>query len=181
MRVIGLLLAALPLFVASRARAEGDELLRGPFPFLNENELSVHAGYAVGLGQAPSGTRAQVDYGLALQRGPWVDIQMGMVAGHCAGDCGAEGGKSVDVLAGLKWKFQTSVPVVPYGKLAVGPVFLFPDDASNTAGFLVRGAVGAHYFFNHWLGLGAEISGATGYASGALGSLDFTLGAEFQF
>lgn len=192
MRVIRLLVAALPFLVSSRAYAQpagDDELLRGPFPFLKENELSAHAGYAIGLGDAPSGTRVQVDYGLALQRGPWLDIQMGLVAGHCNGTCGAEGGRAVDVLAGAKWKYQMKVPVVPYAKLALGPVFMFPADTSNAAGLLVRGAVGANYFFTERLGFGAEISGAWGQAfydlgamrTGTLGSVDFMFGTEYQF
>lgn len=185
-------LAALSFFVASRAyaqQADDDVLLHGPFPFLKENELSVHAGFALGLGDAPRGTRVQVDYGLALQRGPWLNIQMGLVAGQCNEPCAVGGGQAVDVLAGAKWKYQMKVPVVPYGKLALGPVFMFPANTSNATGLLVRGSVGANYFFTDWLGFGLEISGAWGLAfydlgamrTGNLGSLDFLFGTEFQF
>jgi hypothetical protein len=191
-RVIRLLLAALAFFLASRAYAQqagDDELLRGPFPFQKENELSVHAGYALGLGDAASGTRVQVDYGLALQRGPWLDIQMGMVAGRCSDPCGVGGGQAFDVLAGAKWKYQMKVPAVPYAKLALGPIFMFPANTSNATGLLVRGAVGANYFFTDWLGFGLELSGAWGLAfydvgamrTGTLGSIDFMFGTEFQF
>jgi hypothetical protein len=186
---IRLLLAALCLAAASPAR--GDEaLLRGPYPFARENELSARAGYAVGLGDAPSGTRLQLDYGFGTQRGLWLNIQMGLVADRCLdGVCSPEAGTMVDVVAGAKWKFQTTVPLVPYARLAVGPVFMFPEATPDTPGILVRGALGANYFLVEWLGLGVELAGSWGQAlydlgamrTGTLGSVDFMLGAELEF
>src|SRR4051794_39001394 len=71
--------AALP----ARARAE-ENILRGPHPFLKDNELSAHVLLAAGLGDTPSGTKVALDYGYKA-RGPlWVDLQLNLQHGTCS-------------------------------------------------------------------------------------------------
>jgi len=176
---------------ASSAQAE-EELLRGPHPFIKDNELTLHAGYSAGLGDNMRGLRVQGDYLNRLAQTAWLDIQMGIVSGSCHADqtvCESGSGNAVDVLGGAAWKFQTNLPIVPYVKAAAGPIFLFPSSTRSAAGFLVRGGVGAHYFLYDWFGVGAEVTGSWGVAffaadshhSGALGSVDMNLGVALQF
>jgi hypothetical protein len=176
---------------ASSAQAE-EELLRGPHPFIKDNELTLHAGYSAGLGDNMRGLRVQGDYLNRLAQTAWLDIQMGIVSGSCHADqivCSNGGGNAVDILGGAAWKFQTNLPIVPYAKAAAGSIFLFPNSARSAAGFLVRGGVGAHYFLYDWFGVGAEVTGSWGVAffaadshrTGALGSVDINLGVALQF
>jgi hypothetical protein len=186
-----LILFALLGGFASSAKAE-EELLRGPHPFIKDNELLAHAGYSAGLGDNVRGLRVQGDYLNRLAQTVWLDIQMGVVSGSCRANqtaCGNGGGTAADILGGAAWKFQTNLPIVPYVKAAAGPIFLFPESTRSAAGFLVRGGVGAHYFFYDWFGVGAEFTGSWGMAffSGdsqrtrSLGSLDMNLGVALQF
>ena len=181
----------LPVLASSSALAE-EELLRGPHPFLKDNEVTVHAGYTVGLGDNMRGLRVQGEYLNRLARTVWLDIQMGVVTGSCKSDqsvCSKGSGNGVDILGGAAWKLQTNLPIVPYAKVAVGPVFLFPDETRSAAGILIRGGAGAHYFLYDWFGVGAELAGSWGAAfferdshrTGALVSVDFNVGVALQF
>ena len=186
-----LLVFALAWLPSTSAKAE-EELLRGPHPFIKDNELTVHAGYSAGLGDNMRGLRVQGDYLNRLAQAVWLDIQMGVVSGSCHTNqtaCGSGGGNAVDILGGAAWKFQTNLPIVPYAKAALGPIFLFPDSTRSAAGFLLRGGVGAHYFLYDWFGVGAEFTGSWGVAffaadshrTGSLGSVDLNLGVALQF
>jgi hypothetical protein len=192
-RTFGPTFLALTLFstTATSARAE-EELLRGPHPFIKDNELAIHTGYSVGLGDNVRGLRVQGDYLYRLAQATWLDIQAGVVSGSCRTNqtaCGNGSGNAVDVLGGAAWKFQTNLPIVPYAKVDLGPIFLFPDNTRSAAGFLVRGGVGAHYFLYDWFGVGAEFTGTWGLAffasdahrTGSLGSVDANLGVALQF
>jgi hypothetical protein len=178
--------------LASTSAGAQEELLRGPHPFLKDDELAVHAGYGAGLGDNIRGLRMQGDYLNRLAQTLWLDIQMGVVSGSCRTSqvvCSNGSGNAVDILGGVAWKFQTNLPVVPYAKLVVGPTFLFPDNTRSAAGMLVRGGFGAHYFLYDWFGVGAEFTGAWGVAffaadshrTGALGSVDANVGVALQF
>jgi hypothetical protein len=177
------------LLVAVPARA--DELLDGPYPFLRDNELSLHGGLGAGFGDTFGGVKTTLDYGYRLQGGLWLDLDLGLLSGWCrtqAAGCAGRG-DSAEVLAGVKWKLRMNVPVVPYAKLLAGVAYQFPAAQRSAAGVMLRGGFGATYFIYEWLGLGAEVTmaaGHAGYATGttlsrALGSLDVTLGAELQF
>jgi hypothetical protein len=175
----------------SSAHAE-EEMLRGPHPFIRDNELDLHAGYSAGLGDSIRGLRVQGDFSYRLGQLTWLDLQMGVVSGSCrtkAIACGNGTGDSVDIVAGAAWKFQTALPIVVHARVDGGPVFLFPDSARSSVGFLVRGAAGAHYFLFDWFGLGAEVGAAWGVAhfraspghTGNFGSLEATVGVALQF
>ncbi len=189
------LLVGSPFFARS-ARAE-ENLLHGPHPFLKDNELSVHVLVGEGLDDAPSGAKLGIDYGYKLTGGPaplWLDLEINIQHAGCApmpagAPCGEATGDAVESLVGVKWKFATPLPVVPYVKAAGGLVLAFPNAADNAAGLMIRAGAGANYFFFDWLGLGAEVgfsegridydstfSGGHGYAV-----LDFGVGLEFQF
>lgn len=183
--------SAVLLATATPARAQ-EELLRGPHPFLKNDELTLHAGMSGGLGDYVSGMRLQADYGYRVGQLTWFDLQMGVVSGSCHSDattCNKGAGNAIDILAGAAWKFQTKVPVVVYCRVDGGPVFLFPDGTRSAAGFLVHGAAGAHYYLYDWFGLGLEVGGAWGLAffsstpshTASLGSADATLGVTLQF
>jgi hypothetical protein len=190
-RFTGFMLLALVLLGTRSAHAD-EELLRGPHPFIKENELMFHAGYAAGMGDNVAGLRLQGDYLDRLGRTLWLDIQMAVVSGSCSTNqtaCSKGSGNAVEVLGGAAWKFQTNLPIVPYTKLNLGPIFLFPDGTRSAAGIIMRGGVGAHYFIYDWFGLGAEITGSYGVAffaadahrTGSLGSVDASLGVAVQF
>jgi hypothetical protein len=192
-RTFGPALIAFALLGASASSAKAEEeLLRGPHPFLKDNELTLHAGYSAGLGDNVRGLRVQGDYLNRLAQTVWLDLQIGIVSGSCRANqtaCGSGGGNAVDILGGAAWKFQTNLPIVPYAKAALGPIFLFPDGTRSAAGFLVRGAVGAHYFLYDWFGVGAEFAGSWGVAffssdshgTGSLGSVDMKMSVALQF
>jgi hypothetical protein len=174
-------------------QARADNLLRGPYPFLHDNELSVHGGYAVGLGDTFAGPKATVDYGYRLTGGLWLDVGVGFLSSLCsrrapAGACAREG-DAAEVLAGIKWKLRMNVPVVPYAKLVAGLTYLFPREARSGLGPVARGGIGAHYFFYEWIGVGVELTAARGYAgyeaavalSRTVGAFDAVVGAELPF
>jgi hypothetical protein len=179
------------LVCSGSVRAE-DLLLRGPHPFNKENFLAFHGGWAAGFGDGPQGPRLQGDFQFRLGVVTWLDLQMGVLVGDCRGrasPCGVGTGNAVDILGGFAWNFQTDLPLVPFVRIAAGPIYLFPDGGPRRIGVLLRGGGGAHYFFYDWFGVGAEVSTAWGLAiddigpfrSDRLGFLDATLGAIWHF
>jgi hypothetical protein len=185
----------LPVLLAAAAAPEApaENLLRGPYPFLRDNELSVHGGYAAGFGDTFAGAKASIDYGYKLDAGLWLDIGAGLLSGQCRprakdGPC-ARKGDAAEVLAGVKWKLRMNVPVVPYAKLVAGLAYLYPNGERSALGPLLRTGVGAHYFFYEWLGMGMELTmalGSAGYDDGValshtLAGIDVTAGAELAF
>jgi hypothetical protein len=188
-----LLLAALAAPGARPAWGE-EPLLRGPHPFVKDNHLSLEAGY--GVANDFHGVRAAVSYGYELAGSLWLDLHLDLVDGSsappisdppCTG-C-AEVSTFADVMAGLRYKLRTEIPLVPYGAAAVGPAFVFSRGARGAMGIAVRGAVGARYFLYEWLGFGVELGallgGVAADADAGLEStlfmVDFGLGAEVQF
>jgi hypothetical protein len=189
---LGLALAV-GLAGAAPARAD-DNMLRGPHPFLRENELSAHVLLAEGLADSPTGTKLAFDYGYKLAVPLWLDLQLNLQLSTChstpgAPTCGPATGKAVETLAGVKWKWPTAIPVVPYAKAGAGLAFVFPSGANSAIALMARAAGGANYFFFDWLGLGAEIGFSVGHAfydatfpgSHTYAVLDFGGGIEFQF
>lgn len=170
----------------TRARAE--DILRGPHPFVKENSLSLSGGLTASSGAAVGGTRMHLNYGYQFSGSIWLDLHAGVVDGgpDTPGDevC-ASCGTSADVLAGVAYRLRMNVPVVPYAKLSAGMLYLFPGQGENTAGMLVRPAVGGKYHLYDWLGFGLEIATNIGFASAGssrtVASLDLTIGAEYQF
>jgi hypothetical protein len=185
--------AAIAVLQAASSPARADEeLLRGPHPFVKNNELTLHAGYSGGLGDYVSGMRLQANYSFRTSQLIWLDLEIGGVSGSCHADaitCSKGAGNAVDVLAGAAWKYQTELPIVVHARIDGGPVFLFPDGTRSAAGFLLRASAGGYYYLYDWFGLGAEIGGAWGIGffrttpshRGELGSVEATLGVALQF
>jgi hypothetical protein len=172
--------------------ANSAELMRGPHPFLKENQMDVSGGVASAAGAAIGGLRVQAGYGYQLVGSLWLGMHIGIVDGTDApiddAPC-ASCGRTFDVMAGLAYRLQTNLPIVPYGKLDGGFLFVFPDGYTSRAGVGVRPAVGARYFLFDWLGFGLELGGVVGLVGrddvrgrgAGFGSLDATLGVEWQF
>src|SRR5262249_31608465 len=122
------LLAAAPAH-AQQQQQQQENLLRGPHPFLRDNELSAHVLLAAGAGDSWSGTKVGFDYGYRLSGPIWLDLQLNVLKGSCSltpGAC-ARSGSAWETLAGGKWKFTTESPFVPYVKAATGLIYLFPE------------------------------------------------------
>jgi hypothetical protein len=187
------ILFALTISVLLARPARAENLLRGPFPFVHQNELSLHGAWGVGLGDSFAGPKAVLDYGYKLRGGVWLDLGFGFLNGRCRphddSDVCARKGDVAEVLAGIKWKLQMNVPVVPYAKALAGLAYLFPDDGRSALGPILRGGIGAKYFLYEWLGLGLELTASLGHAgyeeesglSRTLSGLDAGVGAEVQF
>ena len=189
----GLLAAVLTVLAAAPAAAE--PLLRGPHPFHKDNELALVGGY--GLANDFHGVRAGLSYGYELAGSLWLDLRLDLIdaaAGQpptpapACFTC-AEVETFAGVMAGLKYKLRTEIPLIPYGALEAGPVFLFHRGAGGAVGVALRAAVGARYFLYEWLGLGLEVGGLMGAAAvdeaagleSALRMLDLGVTAEVQF
>lgn len=195
--MLGLALLLLPGGRAAWAQTlptEG-ELLRGPYPFALANDLTLDGGYAKANGW--SGARVSVAYGYTLAGSLCLALQIDTVSAGSLerpappADCTRCGEVSsyFDVLAGLKYKLSTPIPLVPYAAVVMGPVFLFHERARGAMGIAVRTAVGARYFLYEWLGVGMELGGTLGAAAvdetAGLASqvrlLDINLGAQVAF
>jgi hypothetical protein len=191
--VVAAALLVVNLGAAPAVGAVDEPLLRGPHPFRMDNALTISAGY--GLGSGFHGLSAGLDYGYQIAGSLWFDLRFDLVdaAGHAPAPlpciaC-AEVTTFADVLAGLRFKLQTDIPLVPYGSVAVGPVFLFHQGAPGAVGMALQTAIGAKYFLFDWFGLGAELglllggavvdemAGLTPY----LRLIDLGIGAEVQF
>jgi hypothetical protein len=193
-RTLALILAVTVWISRPAAAAPDEPFLRGPHPFHKENALTVAGGYGVGRGF--HGVQASVDYGYELAGSLWFDLRLDLL--DAGGDLPATSppcpscaqvDSFVDLMAGLRYKLQTDIPLVPYGSAVLGPVFLFHRGASGGVGLALRASLGARYFLYDWLGLGLElgltlggaiVEEATGLNSG-LRLVDLGLGAEVQF
>jgi len=190
------LLASLALLAVTPARADApaptqENVLRGPHPFLKDNELSAHLLLAEGLGDSWSGTKLGLDYGYHLSGPVWLNLQLNIQKGACSltpGQC-IRSGSVAETLAGGKWKFSTQTPLVPYAKAATGLIYLFPEEARSAVGIAIRGGGGLEYFVFDWLGFGVEVNLSLGHgffdssymAGHSYAIIDIGGGVEFQF
>lgn len=185
-----LLVVATSVLAGAPARAD-ENLLRGPHPFLKQNELSAHLLLGAGLGDSWSGTKVGLDYGYRLSGPTWLNLQLNIQKGSCtltSGDC-PRTGSVFETLAGGKWKFATQTPLVPYAKAAAGFIYLFPDEARSAVGLALRTGGGVNYFFFDWLGFGVEANLSLGHgffdssytAGHGYAIFDVGGGIEFQF
>jgi hypothetical protein len=183
------LLAALAAAVlAAPARAD-ENMLRGPHPFLKDNELSAHVQLVTGFAHTPGGTKIAADYGYRLHGPAWLNLQLNYQRAACetpsgASTCDKPTGAVFETLVGIKLKWATPIPLVPYVKGSGGFAYAFPDGGHNGWGFAARAGGGASWFFFDWLGLGAEVGYSIGHLSTAdttYGEVDYGGGIEFQF
>jgi hypothetical protein len=188
-------LAALPA-LGGRARAD-ENLLRGPYPFRRDNQVSAHVLIASGRADTMSGTKLAFDYDYKLTGGwipLWLDLGVNAQHGACnqaqgAASCDQSTGDVFETLAGVRWMFATPLPLVPFVGASGGLAFAFPNGASAASGVMIRAVGGANYFFFDWLGLGGQVGyslGSLNYDSTFMGShtyavLDLGGGLIFQF
>jgi hypothetical protein len=191
--VVGLLAGG----AAPGAAQAQENLLHGPHPFLKDNELDAHVLVATGLGDSMGGAKLAVDYGYKLWGGivPFgLDLAINVQHATCAdmqpsAACRIDTGTLFETLAGVKWKFATPIPLVPYMVTQAGLAFSFPNGADAAAGFMVRAVGGANYFFFDWFGLGAQVGfslGSLDYDASFSGRHTYAVfdlggGVEFQF
>jgi hypothetical protein len=188
-------IVALAVLAPATARAD-DNLLRGPHPFLKENAVAAYLLVANGLGDSMGGSKVVLDYGYKLTGGTlpaWLDLALGIQTNNCtSGDpsrCSQQTGTSFETLAGVKWKFATPIPLVPFIGANAGFAFGFPNGADAGMGVMVRAVGGASYFLFDWLGLGLQVGyslGRLSYDSTFTGSHTYAVfdvggGVEFQF
>jgi len=188
---LGALIAAVP----APARAD-DNLLRGPHPFLRQNALGVFVLAASGQGDSMGGGKIVFDYGYKLTGGTmpaWLDLAVGVQRATCMSNgttaCSQQTGNTFETLTGLKWKFATPIPLVPFVGVSTGFAFGFPNGASAGMGIMVRAVGGASYFLTDWLGFSLQVGyslGRLGYDNTFSGSHTYAVfdlggGVEFQF
>jgi hypothetical protein len=157
--------------MTSLARAQQTRGYRGGGG--GEDELDAMIGGRVGVDNSPGGGLVGTEYAHRLSQQTWFDLQLDMSFGgtnNCwvnrAGfvDCGQWGGQSLDIIAGVKWKFQTrNERLVPFAKVGGGLAFLFwPGPDNDGIAPVVRGGGGVKYFVLPNLGLGGEMSAMLG-------------------
>ena len=133
------------------------------------DELDAMIGGRVGVENSPGGGLVGTEYAHRMAQQTWFDLQLDMTFGgtrDCfvdrAGfvDCGAVGGQSLDLIAGVKWKFQTrNDRLIPFAKVGGGLAFLFwPGLDNDGIAPVVRGGGGVKYFVSPMIGLGGEAS-----------------------
>ncbi|HVR61876.1 MAG TPA: hypothetical protein VMU50_08250 [Polyangia bacterium] len=182
--------AAIAIGAPAVGRAQSPPLMEGPHPFARDNEVSAHVLLGTGVGDSPSGAKLAVDYGYHLGGATWLNLEANGQFGGCGsgpGPCG--NGPVFETMAGGKWKFATSVPVVVHAKAAGGLVYVFPDDGRAALGVALRGGGGATYFFYDWIGVGLEACFSLGHVSyestynhdATYAVVDFGGGIEVQF
>jgi hypothetical protein len=196
--VFGIVLGLHALVALRPASAHADDnLLRGPHPFLKENAISAYVLVASGQGDSMGGGKVVFDYGYKLTGGPmpaWLDLAVGIQHATCSSDtatspCGLKTGSTFETLAGVKWKFATAIPLVPFVGAGAGFAFGFPNGANAGMGIMARAVGGATYFLVDWLGLGLQVGyslGYLGYDSTFTGSSSYAVfdlggGVELQF
>ena len=191
-RILAPIFTALALFGSAHPAQAAEELLGGSPPLTRNDVGMFHAGYSAGFGDSASGLRVQGDYFHWLNQSVWLDLQMAVVSRDCNFSPSAcESGYStiLDIAVGAVWQFPTNLPIVPYVKVDAGPLFMFPQNRHGAAGILVRGGLGVHYYFLHWLGVGAEVTGAGGVAfigldgrdASSVGDVSATAGLAVQY
>lgn len=167
--------AALFAPLAARADIQKD----GPQRWPGKNEISLHLGWQGSLssytssasgirvyaGSASSGGRFTFDYGRLLSDAGaysiWLDLGFNFVVGGCnVAFLGANydcSGAEFRPFGGVKLKFRTPIPLVPYAKLGAGAPIVFNrfcDD--NGFGAVVQAAGGVKYFLTRNIGVGVE-------------------------
>jgi hypothetical protein len=143
-----------------------------------DNELSGNLGGQVGVDNAPGGGLMGVEYAHRLSERAWFDVNLDFSFGTSGCyyytdrfgyvDCGPYygNGSSLDLIAGVKWKFQThNERLVPFAKVGGGLAFLFwPGPDNNGIAPVVRGGGGLKYFVLPQLGVGGEMNATFGPA-----------------
>lgn len=176
-RRLALAVALVTLLVPLCARAQIQK--DGPQRWPGKNEISLHLGWqgsfanytatAAGLrvyaGGATSGGRFTFDYGYLLQDNRswslWLDLGFNFIFAGCTitdfaryYDCS---GSEFRPFGGVKIKFRTPIPLVPYAKFGAGAPIIFNRlCGDNGFGGVAHASGGVKYFLTKNIGLGVE-------------------------
>jgi hypothetical protein len=137
--------------------------------FTGNNELGGMIGGAVNLSNEPGGAKLFNEYGYRVSNLSWFNLQLNFTFGGngraCFVDrtgfveCERFSGQEVEIIAGVKFKFQTRhEKLVPYAKVGGGLAFMFfpgPDNDGVSAVF--RGGGGVKYYVVPSLAVGGEM------------------------
>jgi hypothetical protein len=134
--------------------------------FRGNNELDGMIGPAFSIQDEPGGLKLYNEYGFRVSNLAWFNLQLNFTFGGTAHDCAFIGncdrfssGQATEIIAGVKWKFQTrNEKLVPYAKVGGGLAFFFvpgPDNDGVAAVF--RGGGGVKYYVVPSLAVGGEM------------------------
>jgi hypothetical protein len=176
-----------------------------------KNEISIHVGGQAGLGGysvtgangvffaaggPPSGFKLLFDYSYRVRDdGPftlWLNLGSNLTIGggcnYIAGNhyyCGlANNGDTIEPFFGVKMKFRTPIPLVPYAKIdgtLVGIFARFCGD--NGVAVAARLAGGLKYFLTRNVGVGAELAMTVGpgfYGGASAACTDYYYGSHVE-
>ena len=176
-----LALIAVVGMLAGAGTARAQIQTRGPELFPGKNEISLHLGFQSGLtsyttgngyfaGGEPGGGRFMFDYGYRVNDlgkfSLWLNMGFAFTGGSGAGvvygphgEYLSYGGSGYEMkpFFGVKLKWKTPIPLVPYAKFDgefAGIFGRFCGD--NGIGVLAHVAGGAKYFLTKNIGLGIE-------------------------
>ncbi|HEX8951261.1 MAG TPA: hypothetical protein VF945_05425 [Polyangia bacterium] len=204
-RVIALATALVALSAwQTAARAEIQQGVPEVFP--SKHELSAHMGFQAGFGGkygSTSGFKLDADYAYKFHPLIWFDAEVanvfgfGSADGPCAQAIGGatcyRGGWALELMAGLKLKFTTRIPLVIEAPVLVGVEVLYNRDCGDNGAAVpvLKTGGGAMYFLTKKIGVGAKIDFAFGpgfHGSSVcyqksytdfFGYFDILVGAEF--
>lgn len=187
----------------------------GPEVWPGKNEIAIHTGFEVGHAIA-EGFRLTLDYAYRVadhgKYSIWLNFGGALIVGggcdiNAPGVLGCAGwssGDAVEPFGGVKFKFKTPIPLVPYAKANIVfdyvwntfNYYAFDNTYCGSNGVLpgVRGAGGANYFLTKNIGVGLETGltfgpavyfGCGGPNHGShvafAAGFDMSAGAEFVF
>jgi hypothetical protein len=204
-RAITLVTLAVALGLGS---ARADEIQRsGPESWPSKHEVSAHMGFQAGFGGQianTSGFKLEADYAYRFHPIAWFMVQVannfgfGNADGFCTHAPNLacyRGGWDFELMAGVKLKWTTPIPLVIEAPVLVGVDLLYNrdcgDDGAGVPTF--KTGAGVKYFVTRKIGVGAKFDFAGGpgfHQTGSCGMLrsytdffgyfDFMVGAEFM-
>ncbi|HEY1587386.1 MAG TPA: hypothetical protein VGH63_16935 [Polyangia bacterium] len=192
-------LAAVP----SAARAEIQQGVPEVFP--SKHELSAHMGFQAGFGAqlgSTSGFKLDAEYAYKFHPFIWFDANLANVFGFGSADGTCthsvlatcyRGGWALEMMAGIKLKFATKIPLVIEAPALVGVEVLYNRDCGDNGAAVpvLKTGGGVMYFLTKKIGVGAKFDVAFGpgfHGSSVckqqsytdfFGYFDFLVGAEF--
>ncbi len=189
--------------VSTVARAEIQQGVPEQFP--SKHEISAHMGFQAGFGAllgSTSGFKLDADYAYRFHPYIWFDADVANVFGFGSADgvCAHSvlatcyrGGWDLELMAGIKLKFPTRIPLVIEAPALIGVEVLYNRDCGDDGAAVpvVRTGGGVKYFITKKIGLGAKFDVAFGPSfhqssvckqqsyTDFFGYFDFLVGAEF--
>jgi hypothetical protein len=189
------------------------EIQRGvPEVFPSRHELSTHLGFQAGFGgkyaSGTSGFKLEAEYAYKFHPIAWFDVSVGNnfgfgnADGRCANTIALNapscyyGGFALELMAGVKFKFPTRLPIVIEVPVLLGVEVLYNRECGDNGAAVpaLRTGAGGMYFLTPRIGVGMKIDFAAGPGfhgkpggcfvdshsyTDFFGYVDFMFGAEF--